>query len=96
MKAAGLPEPEYRVDAFMLYASIYNTQTSENCGGITTATTPVTTTAGAITTTADSAAMTSDNKNAEKKAAKKLAQKDATKVASKVEAILNFGAQPQS
>lgn len=155
MKAAGLPEPEYRVDAFMLYASIYNTQKNENCGGSTTATAPVTTTAssvtttvsipstttadgptttvsrpadtvratetatvrkttaitgtpdtttvststttvGATTTTVDSAAMTSDNKNAEKKAAKKLAPKDAIKVASKVEAILNFCAQPQS
>lgn len=51
MKAAGLPEPEYRVDAFMLYASIYNTQRNDSCGGTTPATAPVTTTANGPTTT---------------------------------------------
>lgn len=53
MKAAGLPEPEYRVDAFMLYASIYNTQRNDSCGGTTPATAPVTTTANPVTTTAN-------------------------------------------
>lgn len=53
MKAAGLPEPEYRVDAFMLYASIYNTQRNDSCGGTTTASVPVTTTVGSVTTTAN-------------------------------------------
>ena len=40
MEAAGLPQPEYKVEAFMLYATIRNTKLGGNCGG----TTPVTTT----------------------------------------------------
>ena len=40
METAGLPQPEYRVEAFMLYATIRNTKSEDNCGG----TTPVTTT----------------------------------------------------
>lgn len=33
MEAAGLPQPEYRVEAFMLYATIRNTKTDTNLGG---------------------------------------------------------------
>ena len=40
MEAAVLPQPEYKVEAFMLYATIRNTKLGGNCGG----TTPVTTT----------------------------------------------------
>lgn len=40
METAGLLQPEYRVEAFMLYATIRNTKSEDNCGG----TTPVTTT----------------------------------------------------
>ena len=40
METAGLLQPEYRVEAFMLYATIRNTKSEDNCGG----TTPVTAT----------------------------------------------------
>ena len=33
METAGLPQPEYRVEAFMLYATIRNTKTDANLGG---------------------------------------------------------------
>ena len=33
METAGLPQPEYRVEAFMLYATIRNTKTDTNLGG---------------------------------------------------------------
>ena len=33
MEAAGLPQPEYRVEAFMLYATIRNTKLTDNLGG---------------------------------------------------------------
>ena len=32
METAGLPQPEYRVEAFMLYATIRNTKTDANLG----------------------------------------------------------------
>lgn len=33
METAGLPQPEYRVEAFMLYATIQNTKIDTNLGG---------------------------------------------------------------
>ena len=33
METAGLPQPEYRVEAFMLYATIRNTKIDANLGG---------------------------------------------------------------
>lgn len=33
METAGLPQPEYRVEAFMLYATIWNTKIDTNLGG---------------------------------------------------------------
>ena len=33
METAGLPQPEYRVEAFMLYATIRNTKLADNLGG---------------------------------------------------------------
>ena len=33
METAGLPQPEYRVEAFMLYATIRNTKLTDNLGG---------------------------------------------------------------
>ena len=33
METAGLPQPEYRVEAFMLYATIRNTKIDTNLGG---------------------------------------------------------------
>lgn len=33
MEAARLPQPEYRVEAFMLYATIRNTKLTDNLGG---------------------------------------------------------------
>ena len=33
METAGLPQPEYRVEAFMLYATIRNTKNDANLGG---------------------------------------------------------------
>ena len=33
METVGLPQPEYRVEAFMLYATIRNTKIDTNLGG---------------------------------------------------------------
>lgn len=40
METAGLPQPEYRVEAFMLYATIRNTKIDANLGGTPQVTPP--------------------------------------------------------